>query len=407
MLNITRKIITVAATGAMLLNTFAPVALADTKITLSGNGSSSTNTANVTVDHTTTVVQSNDATISNDIDSNASTGGNSANDNTNGDVLISTGDARSKVDVTTEVNLNKADLDNCNGCNTDIRVNISGNGSYSDNSVELDNSSDTSVFQDNKADITNDIDSNAYTGKNDANRNTGGDVTIVTRNATSNVDVRNAANANVAKIGSGDGSQGSLDATISGNGSYSDNSIDLNHDVSRTLVQDNDAYIMNYVDANAKTGRNNANDNTGGDVVIATGDARTNVDVRNLANFNAADLNCGCLTDISAKISGNGSNSTNDITAYLVDSNSVFQDNELDIYNDVDADAKTGKNYANRNTGPAVGDPTVILTGNARSDTDVRNTGNVNLFGTGVSFPHDVQLDLSFDLGGLLGFLHH
>ena len=411
MTNLKRKLITGIATGAILLNSLTPLAFADTTIEISGNGSSSDNTADVTTSNTTTVVQSNDASVSNNVDANASTGGNDANDNTGGDVVISTGDADSNVDVSTTVNKNHADVEGCN-CDNDADVLIEGNGSNSDNDANLDTTNDVSVFQDNSAKISNDIDANAKTGNNDANRNTGGDTVILTGDAKTSVDVSNLANANIAKVG-GDGDGSEINLRILGNGSYSDNDIRLRAHQSVLLVQNNDAYIYNDIDAKAKTGGNDANDNTGGDVIIDTGNAKAWVEVDNLVNFNAADVDCGCLTDVLAKISGNGYNSDNDIIAKIDKDLSAFQDNASDLYNYVDAKAKTGHNDAKRNTGPVDGiDPVEIFTGDATSWTDVENSGNVNIFGPSIDwwdFPEGFDFDFDFhlDLSALLSLLHH
>ncbi len=411
MTNFKKKLITGIATGAILLNALTPLAFADTTIEISENGSSSDNTANVNTESTTTVVQNNTANVSNNVDANATTGGNDANDNTGGDVVISTGDADTSVDVSTAVNANQADVDQCN-CDNDADVLISGNGYNSDNDVKLKTSNDVSVFQDNTAKISNDIDANAKTGNNDANRNTGGDVLVFTGDAQSSVNVDNKANANIAKVGgNGDGSD--MDLRIIGNGSNSDNDIRVEAHQSVLLVQNNDAYVYNNIDAKAKTGGNDANDNTGGDVIIDTGDAKAWVEVDNMVNFNAADVDCGCLSDVLAKIHGNGSNSDNDIKAKIEKDLSAFQDNASDLYNYVDAKAKTGHNDAKRNTGPVDGiDPVEILTGDSTSWTDVNNSGNVNIFGPSIDWWDfvdglDLDFDFHFDLSLLLSLLHN
>lgn len=371
-MHVQKNIITAFATGALLLNALTPLALADTSLDITGNGSSSQNTVSTSTNQSSTVVQNNTATVNNSVTSNSSTGGNRANDNTGGDVTIDTGNATSNVDVSTEVNKNIADLSGCTTCGGNSSVTISGNGSQSRNSVDLSSSTDNAsqVFQTNKADITNDITANSQTGHNDANRNTGGDVLVLTGHAQSNVDVRNAANANIATTGGNGGNGGgSLDAKITGNGSYSNNDIQLENNRSTTVVQDNYADIYNNVTANAKTGHNRANDNTGGDVTIDTGNALADTRIANLANFNAADLGCGCDMTINAKISGNGSRSRNDIEADLSNPSSAFQTNWSDLNNNIDQSSKTGHNDLSRNTGPT-SDPAVITGHGVSGSTD-------------------------------------
>lgn len=321
MTNYKKQLLSVLASGAMMLNTALPV-YAETVIQISGNGSSSTNAANVTLTTNTTVVQNNTADIDNYVDADASTGNNDANDNTGGDVDVDTGDATVNVSVSNAVNSNSASVDCCP--QGDTNVTISGNGTNSNNTVDLDQNSTVNVFQDNNAEI------------------------------------------------------------------------------------DNDVY------ADAKTGKNDANDNTGGDVSIDTGNADVDVSVDNMVNFNWADVDCGCLLDLLAKIADNGTDTTNDILLALDDSLDVFQDNECgddeDCDTDVYADAKTGKNDAEDNTGSVDGGDPSIDTGDAESVVDVSNSGNVNSYGNmpedWPDFEFNLNLSLSWEqLMALLGLL--
>lgn len=403
---IKNKIATAIATGALLLNAFTPLAFADTTIQITGNGSSSNNTANVTMNHSTLVTQNNVANVTNNVDADANTGGNDANDNTGGDVTIDTGNATSNVDVSNSLNRNHADVQNCDCDGGNTTVEISENGSNSDNEATLNTSSTTDVYQDNLANVYNYVDADARTGNNDANRNTGGDVLVRTGHARADVEVSTHANANVASVGGDGNGAGKTKLLIWGNGSNSDNSIDLTRDRSILLVQNNIADVYNYVDADARTGRNDANDNTGGDVTIDTGNALARVDVDNELNFNVAEVSCGCDMDLLAKVAGNGTDSDNDITASLSDLLDVYQDNFGALDNDVDADAKTGRNRANRNTGPAGDDPTVF-TGHALDDVHVSNNANTNVFGPGadLELPEGFHFDFSFDLSDLLALI--
>lgn len=413
-----RKIAAVVTAGSLLFSSIATPALAATTIEISGNGTQSDNTANVTTTTNTTVVQSNDANISNKVNVDADTGKNDANDNTGGDVTIETGDVDTEVTVSTTVNSNSASVDCCPTGDTNVL--ISGNGSNSDNDVNLTQSSKTELFQDNDADIYNYVKVDGDTGKNDANDNTGGSVTIETGDVDAIVSISNSGNVNSAQIGDGSNGGGSVSAWITGNGTYSDNTINLGLSNSLLLAQSNNADIHNYVDVDADTGKNDANDNTGGDVLIDTGDVDVDVDIDNMVNFNVADVDCVCLvSDLLAKISGNGSNSDNDITAKLNESLDVFQDNcgdsqewykeDCALNNDVDVDGDTGKNDAEDNTGTPDGDPSVE-TGNIDVDVDLENSGNVNVLGDEgdlelPDFDFDFDLDLHLDLSDLLAAL--
>jgi hypothetical protein len=403
-----QKIASAFTAGVILLSTVSP-AFAATTLEISGNGSSSDNTIRTTTNTTTTVVQSNEADIRNNVDTNANTGGNYANDNTGGSVFVGTGNTTSNVDILNRTNINRAQLDNC-GCETSSTdVTISGNGSSSDNTINLSSNKDNSVFQENEADIRNDVDSYSNTGENNASRNTGGetggDVTVLTGNSRADVILRTDANANIVQslTSVGNGGSGQTNIEIVGNGSGSDNRARVTRNQSATVVQENEADVRNDVDTYANTGRNRANDNTNQDVLIDTGSVTENVLARTRVNFNFANpADCGCVTDLTALISGNGSGSDNLIRHSATKGVEVFQGgedsgNEADIRNDVDVDGSTGRNYASRNTGAPEGTGfTDILTGLIRSMTEITNTGNANIYGTGF------DLDWDFDLASLL-----
>ena len=412
-MDLKRKIATGIATGALLANALMPMAFATesgTNLTISGNGSGSDNLVEVELENETTVNQTNNATFNNSINGDASTGGNDANDNTGGDVEIDTGDADVTATVNNSANQNWASVDCC--VSNDVEVKISGNGSDSDNTVKLkaeDDDNKIKIDQYNNAYFNNNVNADAKTGYNDANDNTGGDVEIDTGNASVTVSVSNWANANSARVGDG-GNGGSLSLWILDNGSDSRNLIDVELENEVDVDQDNHATFDNDIYADAKTGKNDANDNTGGNVEIDTGDATVDVTVDNMANFNWADLNCGCLLDdLTAKIAGNGSDSDNTIDVELESDQEVDQDNRASFDNDVDADAKTGKNDAEDNTGENGGDPS-IDTGDA--DVTVEAFNDANLNGVGGDEPEwpelnfgGLSISLSFDLGDLLDAL--
>lgn len=314
------------------------------------------------------------------------------------------------VSVDTMVNLNRAQVQSpvTNGTNL---TTISGNGSFSSNDATLNNNQVNSAFQTNRADIRNDIHSSAKTGENDANRNTGGDVTVVTGHALNDVAVRNAANANLFNATAPAATVGTstTDSLISGNGSASSNSITLNQNHSTSLVQNNDARIRNYVDAYAKTGHNDANDNTGGSNRVDTGNAQSLVTVDNLANFNVANDDSFASTAFN-KIASNGSFSDSTIRDNQNNVASIFQGgqgrgNLFDLNNRVNATPASGYNDLNRNTAAVLGDDQVLVTGHAVSDTMVRNAGNANVYGstTGLTLPGGTNLNFMFDLGSLFG----
>jgi len=186
-----KKIATAVSAAAILMQATLPVFAQTTTLTITGNGASSDNDVVVTQVTTTQVVQNNVANISNDVDADADTGNNDANMNTGGSVLIGTGDAKTTVGISNEANSNVADINGC--CAVNASVEISENGYDSDNDAVLTTVSDTQVYQKNYAYIKNDVDADSDTGKNDANMNTGGDVSILTGSATTKVLIANKA----------------------------------------------------------------------------------------------------------------------------------------------------------------------------------------------------------------------
>lgn len=413
MTNLKGKIAAGIATGALLANAMTPMAFAGTEITISGNGAGSNNDAVVEVENDTTVNQTNKANFTNNIDGDSNTGSNDANRNTGGAVEISTGDATVDVTVSNSANQNWAEVDCC--ANNDVEVKISGNGADSKNTVNYDNAgkegNDITINQRNYADFDNNVKYlDAKTGNNDANRNTGGDVTIDTGDASVTVAVSNWANANSARVGGGD-SEGSLSLWIMDNGADTDNDIvvELENDVD--VDQRNKADFDNNVDGDANTGDNDANRNTGGEVEISTGDAEVDVTVDNMANFNWADINCGCtVNDLVAKVAGNGADSDNTINAFLESDQDADQRNDADFDNNVKyLDAKTGNNDANRNGGGGDYDPS-IDTGDSDVMVDVSNSANTNgLGGDEPEWPEmsafGLSLSLNLDFGDLLDYL--
>ena len=294
---------------------------------------------------------------------------------------------------------------------------IDGNGANSDNYVTVNNTNTTSVTQNNTANVTNTVKTDADTGDNKANYNTGGNVGIQTGDAEVKANVSNTLNSNQAQVNCC--AAAGTDVKISGNGAKSDNTVKLGNTNLNSVTQNNNAKVTNDVDADAETGDNDANFNTGGDVVIMTGDAKAKVDVDNSVNFNAADIDCGCEFDVLAKIAGNGAEADNHhhgwfkkwwdkdqnvITLDLVNTQLVGQTNGANLNNDVDVDdAETGDNEASSNTGAVdhASDP-AIVTGDAYAETNVSNSGNMNVLGNlPFNMPEMPQVDFSFNMAFL------
>src|SRR5437899_953246 len=99
-------------------------------------------------------------------------------------------------------------------------ITISGNGADSTNRVSVNSTNTTTVTQTNSANISNRVSVVSNTGGNQANKNTGGDVSITTGDVSSSVTIKNLANVNFARVVSC-GCVQNVDIVISGNGADS------------------------------------------------------------------------------------------------------------------------------------------------------------------------------------------
>ena len=222
MTKLQRIIASAVASGSLLASAVLPL-MAQTTIVISGNGAGSDNTAVVSQTSVTTVTQSNEANVTNQVEAEAETGENEANFNTGGDVTISTGAASATAVVSNELNSNAAEVECCPTGPVDVE--ISGNGAFSDNQVQLGLTSVTTLDQSNSARVYNEVELDAETGENEANLNTGGDVTIMTGKANASAVVSTHANENWAKIAPafGGSESSAVSLRILGNGAGSTN----------------------------------------------------------------------------------------------------------------------------------------------------------------------------------------
>ncbi len=415
-----KGIVTALATGTLFLGSLAPMALADT--TVSGNGAVSDNSVTLNNNSSTTVTQNNTANITNTVDTSASTGGNHADFNTGGNTGISTGDASNTTNITTHANANVADFNGCNCQNGAGNTSITNNGAFSENKVTTDNNNNTtSLSQNNNAQIRNDVTGKANTGNNTGNFNTGGDTTILTGNASSNTSIRNNANVNIASLGDAGNGNSFGSAVIAGNGAESDNQITLHNGNATTLTQNNTAHITNDVMTGANTGHNHADFNTGGNVLLATGNASNNVAIDNKANLNVADLSaCGCTRGENSNISlkGNGAFSENTVTDNFGNILAASQHNEANVTNNVGHSLWSPWEWGSGN-GNNTGDNTMswdtnhnggtsaLFTGGTNNTTTLGTSANINSAGNGVGMNWGgMDISLLFDMNSLLNQLH-
>lgn len=251
---------------------------------ITGNGDGSDNQITATDTSTTNVTQTSSADVTNNVDTSATTGENQVNSNT-GDASITTGDIHE--DIAIENTLNSSSVETpC--CPSDTTLDISGNGSNSQNTIDL-TTNDTNTIEVNQtADITNNVAGSANTGDNQANSN-GGNVKIETGSIWAGSVTTNGP-VNFFSVTSGVG-VGNLFAGISGNGSGSANNILASFGFGNNVYVNNDFDVNNDVSWDLNTGRNTANGNMG-DVSIRTGDIFLNVLIENIANLGKVVVDC-------------------------------------------------------------------------------------------------------------------
>jgi hypothetical protein len=281
------KKILVILLGLLSTLSFSTMSYAE-EIVVSGNGENSSNNATVNNNSSTTVNQENNANVDNNVNVEANTGGNDANSNTGGDVNIETGDASVSESISNNLNASFVDIGCCPTGGSSAQ--ITGNGAGSNNTINYNQNSPTNITVNNNANVKNNVYGKANTGWNDANKNTGGSVSIKTGDITARERIKNSVN--LSEIHASLGMTGDVSLKISGNGADSDNEINFNLDDSLTIVSNNSADIENNSNWDLNTGKNDANNNTGGDVSIETGDITFDSVIENNANVNIVDVDC-------------------------------------------------------------------------------------------------------------------
>jgi hypothetical protein len=265
------------------------------ELAVTANGSESANEVASTSTITTDISQSNDATITNDVQISSSTGDNSASGNTNGNTTIVSGNSTTDVAITNNANQNTATTGCCSQSSSGDQAAVANNGSSSDNAVSVNNTSTTTIQSNNTANITNNITGLVNTGNNTANHNANGDVTVKTGTISVVERITNApVNVNNVTLSAGTnvGAPAAFDAEIKKNGALSENTIALNLNNDTHVKTDNFADILNKSLWLFNTGGNEADKNTNGDVTIKTGDISFLSRIVNMVNLNDVTVTC-------------------------------------------------------------------------------------------------------------------
>jgi hypothetical protein len=285
-----RKYLAILAATVVFLGNYSTVY--GLEITVSDNGASSGNDVNIQQETQTQVTQENTSQVADSVDTSATTGENSASENSSENVAIETGDATDEMAVENSGNLTVADA-GC--CQAETDVDVSENGSNSQNQVNLSQTTSTTTTVDQNIKIQNNIQGYANTGENTANDNTNGDINIHTGNILASSQVINGP-VNTAVVSSTTGG-GDVGVDVSENGANSQNILNSYLDNLTNSYISSSADIDNFILWDLNTGGNEASYNTGGDILINTGDIDLSVFIENLANLSFTRIDC-CELDI-------------------------------------------------------------------------------------------------------------
>jgi len=382
-----------------------------------GNGSDSTNNANAQSVSASTLIQDNQATILNSMGLGATSGHNTASDNTGGDSAITTGDANVSGTVITTANTNAAGVSmsefnipnnqvgdyildfsaNCiYNCTSENSVSNTGNGAGSNNNASNVNVVDTGTFQTNNANIDNSLVLKANSGDNRADRNTGGDSAITTGDANVSANALTLANNNIQGqilygvvniygdlhgdiifpedqftncCGTSTGSVSNI-----GNGTDSTNTATGSVSTTDTTVQTNVASINNNLDLNAQTGDNTTSRNTDGSSGITTGDSNVTASVVNVANSNISGDTWLVLVNNAGTWTGQIMGANGNIAASTGMQFNVGKDGTINVTN-----AGNGADSTNTAAGSVSTTNTTVQTNNLNLNNNLdlsANTGN-------------------------------
>lgn len=389
-----QKATSIAASAVLFGSTFAPVAFASVdEVAANGisgvatnntTGADSTNHSSIVLNQDTTVVQNNAADITNNVNLKLNSGKNNANKNT-GEGIVVSGDISSGVAISNTANTNVADLQSCGGCDMDIVVGNVKTGADSDNGAKVKLNKTNSIFQNNAAVVDNNIDVNGNTGKNNANKNTGGG-SVESGDLTGTAIVENNLNQNFASLAGGEGTA-SITALNDTTGADSSNWTKVKANFNNVVTQTNLADIDNNVDLDLNSGKNDANKNTGWGMVT-TGDVAAGVALNTTANANFLAFNDCCDITFDTGNTKTGYGSDNSAKAKLYNALAAFQTNATQEDNNVDGDLDTGKNETSKNTNDD------IVSGDVEAVAQVESDSNHNVLGS-VEAP-DMDWDIEF-----------
>ena len=343
-----KKIASIVGSIAILTSTFSPAFAAGNNCGNGTTGPISYNTCSVTNSSDVSVVNTNNATINNNLTELSRSGGNSASMNTLGGSVV-TGNASAHGTVSNVANVNTTTVSGGPAASGNTGTNDV-TGPESDNRVSINNSHRVAVANINNANVSNVMSVTSDAGGNVADTNTG-PASIRTGNSSLQFVLENHLNDSATGISAGAGGTGGNSGGNGTTGPISYNTVDVNNVATAGVSNINNLSLSNLMNTLSRSGANSASTNTlGGEIV--TGGAASSVGVNNEGNI--------ATTTVQMALGGFSNVSGNDVTGPLSDNRTnllntlginvanVNNNTANNVVNDV---ADSGSNVSNMNTG--------------------------------------------------------
>ncbi len=401
----------------------------DKGISNTGNGSDSDNDSSSDTNNSTETNQDNSATIDNYLSGSSISGSNSGSENV-GNTTVQTGDASLLATISIGANQNSISPSSTSGSTSPISISNDSNGTGSNNDASHSSTNTDTSNQTNTGVVVNNAYLESVSGENSASKNVG-DTAIISGDSNLGATVITGINTNldgvaIAQFDVNDNHTGDIilafptasacTATVcgvpvgsvsnTGNGSDSENDASLDSTNTSTTNQINSADLTNNLVFEANSGDNTAEDNTGGDSTITSGDANVSANVVSFLNNNIVgngtpvlvgvvnifgeligdiimpDLDAAFADSSQTNVSniGNGSGSDNTASLDSTNTSTTNQSNVANINNNIGIDATTGQNVTDDNT-YAFGEGGDVETGDVSVDANVINIANNNVAG--------------------------
>lgn len=278
-----KRTLTCSFIATLLMAGPVPAFAAEFVISDNGNG---TNEIAINTQQQTTVSQTNQAIVQNNVQTSADTGNNTASQNSSGQTSIDTGDVTTSTSVENILNTSAIEKDSC--CEQTTELTISGNSNTGDNEVFVTSSSNTSIAVTNTATMLNNIGISANTGFNNSSHNQG-TTSISTGSIRVDTTIQNSANNTTMKLS--DPGIGSVSLSIRNNTNRGTNIILFDDPRTVAITSINTATLENNVRWDLNTGHNDIIGSIGG-ASVTTGDILATAKISNTLNDNDVTIPC-------------------------------------------------------------------------------------------------------------------